>query len=308
MSSGGSDVERPGRAGVIGGALVAASSLLFGIVVILGRITADSGLPVAAVLAVRFAGCALLLAAVLVATRRPLVAVEGERAGAVFAGVGGYAVEASFFFAALRHGNAAPVTLLFYTYPVFVTLASWPLGRGAPSAPTIVALALGIGGAGLVVAGSGQLAIATLGVILALCSAVTYTGYILAADRVLRRTQPLTSSLWVSGAACVGLAAFALVTGSLALPTRAADWLAILGMSVATAAAFVCLFAGLQRLGAVRTAIISSTEPLAAALLAVAFLGESVGLSVAIGGVLIVAGAVVASIGVGAAPPEPPIP
>jgi drug/metabolite transporter (DMT)-like permease len=68
------------------------------------------------------------------------------------------------------------------------------------------------------------------------------------------------------------------------------------------------MFAGLQRLGAVRTAIISSTEPLAAALLAVAFLGESVEASVALGGVLIVAGAVIASAALGTAPADPPIP
>ena len=308
MSSEGEDGGRSRRSGVIGGILVASSSTLFGIVVILGRLTADSGMPVPALLALRFAGCAIILAAVLVATRGPLAAAKGERAGAAAAGVAGYAVEASFFFAALRHGNAAPVTLLFYTYPILVTLASWLLGRGAPSRLTIASLALGIGGAGLVVAGSGDLAIRTIGVVLALCSAATYTGYILAADRVLRRTQPLTSSLWVSGAACVGLAAFAAATGSLALPARERDWLAIAGMSVATAAAFVCLFAGLKRLGAVRTAIISSTEPLAAALLAVAFLGETVGLAVAIGGALIVAGAVLASLGVAVARPEPPMP
>jgi drug/metabolite transporter (DMT)-like permease len=145
-------------------------------------------------------------------------------------------------------------------------------------------------------------------VVLALCSAITYTGYILGAEHVLRRTQPLTSSLWVSGAAAVGLAIFAAGTGSFRVPSTLEDWLPIVGMSVATAAAFVCLFAGLQRLGAVRTAIISSTEPLAAALLAVAFLGEAVGASVALGGVLIVAGAVIASVALGSAPAEPPIP
>jgi drug/metabolite transporter (DMT)-like permease len=141
-----------------------------------------------------------------------------------------------------------------------------------------------------------------------LCSAITYTGYILGAERVLRRTQPLTSSLWVSGAASAGLTIFAAVTGSFRIPSTLEDWLPIVGMSVATAAACVCMFAGLQRLGAVRTAIISSTEPLAAALLAVAFLGESVEASVALGGVLIVAGAVIASAALGTAPADPPIP
>jgi drug/metabolite transporter (DMT)-like permease len=300
--------ERARGGDIAGGLLVALSSLLFGVIVILGRFTADSGIPVTGLLALRFGLCALILAAVLIATRRPLMAAEGERIGAALAGVAGYAVEASFFFAALRHGNAAPATLLFYTYPIFVTVASWVLGRGRPTRSTVVSLVLGVVGAALVVVGGGDLSIQTLGVVLALCSAVTYTGYILGAERVLRRTQPLTSSLWVSGAAGVGLAIFAAATGSFRVPSTIEDWLPIVGMSVATAAAFVCMFAGLQRLGAVRTAIISSMEPLAAALLAVAFLGEAVGAAVALGGVLIVAGAVIASAALGSAPAEPPIP
>jgi drug/metabolite transporter (DMT)-like permease len=173
---------------------------------------------------------------------------------------------------------------------------------------TVASLMLGVGGAVIVVAGGGDLSIQRLGVVFALCSAITYTCYILAADRVLRRTQPLTSSLWVSGAAGIGLAAFATVRGSFRAPAGAEQWLPIIGMSAATAGAFVCLFAGLRRLGAVRTAIISSTEPLAAALLALALLGEAIGAAVAVGGVLIVAGAAIASIGLETPPAEPPIP
>jgi len=53
---------------------------------------------------------------------------------------------------------------------------------------------------------------------------------------------------------------------------------------------------------------VSSTEPLAAALLAFAFLGESVGLAVAFGGALIIAGALIASLARVAPTTEPPIP
>jgi drug/metabolite transporter (DMT)-like permease len=68
-------------------------------------------------------------------------------------------------------------------------------------------------------------------------------------------------------------------------------------MGVASAGAFVCLLAGLQRIGAVRTAIVSATEPLSAAFLAYVFLDESVSPGTALGGALILAGAIVASVG-----------
>jgi drug/metabolite transporter (DMT)-like permease len=298
----------PGGRDIAGGALVALSALLFGTVVILGRSTADSGIPVTSVLALRFAMCAAILAAVLAVARRPLIAARGERIGLLAAGGIGYALESSFFFAALRHGNAAPATLLFYTYPAFVMVASWALGRGRPTRLHALALVLGVSGATIVVAGGADLSIERLGVVLALCSAITYTAYILGAERVIDRTQPLTSSLWTSAAAATGLAIAAAVSGTLRAPSRPADWLTIAAMGVATAGAFATLFAGLRRIGAVRTSIVSSAEPLAAALLAFAFLGESVGVSVAVGGVLIVTGAIVAALSVSAPPAEPPLP
>jgi drug/metabolite transporter (DMT)-like permease len=79
-------------------------------------------------------------------------------------------------------------------------------------------------------------------------------------------------------------------------------------MAAATAAAFFCLLEGLQRLGPVRTAIISSSEPLAAAAFGYVFLGESVGVGVAIGGALIVAGSVAAAVAKATPVTEPPIP
>jgi len=67
-------------------------------------------------------------------------------------------------------------------------------------------------------------------------------------------------------------------------------------MAAFTAGAFVCLFAGLRRLGAVRTSIVAATEPLAAAALAVIFLSERLHAGTVLGGLLILAGAIAASI------------
>jgi drug/metabolite transporter (DMT)-like permease len=58
----------------------------------------------------------------------------------------------------------------------------------------------------------------------------------------------------------------------------------------------------------VRTSIISATEPLSAALLGFLFLGESVSAGTALGGALILAGAVIASLARAATPQEQQIP
>lgn len=298
---------REPRPGTFGALLVGLASLLFGTVVIFGKLALREGVSVSSMLAIRFAVAAMLLAGALLATRRPLLAARGERTGLTVLALCGYAVETSFFFSAAEHGTAAAVTLLFFTYPVFVTLGSWLLGRGAPARLTIVALTCAVGGA-VVVATGGGLAIDGIGVVFALGAAFTYTGYLVGADAVLKRTNAMTSSMWVSAGASAGLFAYALAAGQWAAPGGwDAGW-PIVGMGLASAGAFVALLAGLQRIGAVRTSIVASTEPLAAAFLGFAFLDERVTLGLVIGGALILAGAVIASIARPATAQEQQIP
>ena len=64
---------------------------------------------------------------------------------------------------------------------------------------------------------------------------------------------------------------------------------------MATAVAFACMFAGLSRLGASRTAVVMTLEAFVAVTLAAAFLGESLVAAQVVGGAAIVAAAVVVS-------------
>jgi drug/metabolite transporter (DMT)-like permease len=280
----------------VGGALVALAALCFGSVVVLGKHELEGGITVYSLLAIRFGVAAVVLFGLLVALRRSLAAAEGERAGLAVLAVCGYAVEATLFFLALEHGTAAAVTLLFFIYPVVVTLMSWTVGGGRPGRLTLLALVCAVSGAAVVVATGTGLSIQARGVVAALGAATTYSAYLVGTDRVLRRTSPLTSAMWVSAGASLGLSAFAALTGNGSLPDGWGEWWPVIGMGLATAAAFVCLLEGIRRIGAIRTAIVSAMEPLAAAALAVVFLGESVTGGIALGGALILVGAVAASL------------
>jgi drug/metabolite transporter (DMT)-like permease len=169
----------------------------------------------------------------------------------------------------------------------------------------MLALALASAGVGIVVGVGGSIAIEPIGVALSLASAAVISAYLLGADVVLRRTQPLTSAMWVSGAASIALFAASFATGRWRPPVGWAEWGPIAAMGVATAGAFVCLLEGIRRIGAERSSIVSSAEPLAAAVLAWAFLGQEVGAGVALGGALILAGAILASLGRDATEREP---
>jgi drug/metabolite transporter (DMT)-like permease len=298
----GAPADRAVRRDLLGTGLMVVASLSFGTVVAVGKVATDIGLSVYWVLAVRFAVATVLTAGILALLRQPLVPVPGERVGIVVLGAAGYAVEASFFFLALQHGNASTVTLLFFTYPAMVMLGSMALGRGAPGLLLGGALVCAIAGAALVVASSGGIAVDPLGVVFSLSAGAVFSVYLLGIDRVLRRTNALTASLWVSGSASIALAAFSLASGRAEVPVGLDQWGPVVWMGVATSIAFVAQLAGLRILGPVRTAIIGSTEPVAGAALSFVFLDEPITAMMVLGGALILTGAVAAAL---ARRPEP---
>ena len=298
--------QKRGSNDLVGGAFILLTSLQFGAVVVLGRVGTRTGLPVPSFLAFRFAIAAVLLAIVLSAFRLPLRPARGEGIGLALLGMIGYASEATFFFAGLHHGTAAAVTLLFFTYPVLVSLLNLALGKGMPGWLIGAALGATMAGTALVVLAGGGVDIDGTGILFALGSAVMFTFYLTGADAVLRRTNSLVGAMWVSGSASIGLAMFALVAGVAQLPSGT-EWWPVLGTGAFTAGAFVCLFSGLRRLGAVRTSIISATEPLTAATFAAIFLGESISTGTIWGGALILVGAIAASLARARPAPEPPM-
>jgi drug/metabolite transporter (DMT)-like permease len=227
---------------------------------------------------------------------RPGLPARGERLALAVAGTLGYGTEAALYFSALNHGSAAAITLLFYTYPVWVMLATIGLDRRAPPPALFVALALAIGGSAVVVLGGGDEAdVEPLGIALALATAVTYTAYLVGTDRHVRRTDPVTAAGWLGAGAAASNVVFALVLGSLVVPSGATP-VRLTAIVLVSAGAFAAMLAGLQKVGAVRNAIIGVLEPLTVAVLASIFLDQPITPVVAAGGTLILVGAVIASV------------
>jgi drug/metabolite transporter (DMT)-like permease len=296
------------RRDVLGGLLTATAALLFGAIVTIGRVEGIRDVPVTSLLAVRFAVAAVVLAAVLVIGRQRLLPERGERWRLVVLGALGYGVESAFFFLGLGRGTAATVTLLFYTYPVWVALLSVVLGMGAPGRIVGGALVAALTGAAWVIASSGGLDITAAGILFSLASAVMISFFLIGLQALVKRTPSLVSSMWIALSASLAHATFSLLSGTGRLLAGSAEWLPIVGMGVLTAGAFSLLFLGVRRLGAVRSSIISSLEPVAAAILALVFLGEAVRAGVLGGGALILAGAITAALARGVPEPEEALP
>ena len=269
-----------------------AMAVLFAAVVIFGKQVEAGNLPFV-MLAMRFGGQSVVLVAALLVFRRPLLPEPEERLALVVAGTIGYGSEAAFYFSALNHGNTAAITLLFYTYPVWVMLATIGLDRKAPPRALFVALFLALGGSGLVVLGGGTAQVQALGIVLAICTSLAYTAYLVGTDRNVKRTDPLTAAAWLGIGAALANVVYAFAFDAVVFPA-ASDWWRLVAMAVFSAGAFAAMLAGLQLVGAVRNAIIGVMEPLTVAILAFLFLDEPITLAVGIGGSLILGGAVLA--------------
>ncbi|MGZ4105030.1 MAG: DMT family transporter [Actinomycetota bacterium] len=293
----------------LGAVYVALSAVQFGLVVVLGKVATNRGVPVASLLSIRFGIAAVLLGAGLVAARRPLRAARGEGIKLLVLGSIGYGVEATLFFLAIERGTASAVTLLFFVYPVIVAGLSVLAGVGMPTKLVGASLCSAVAGVALVVGASGTLDVSASGIAFALSSATMFAFYLLGAERTLKRTSSVVASMWVSAAAAAAIAVYAFASGTATWPSGGHQWWPVIGTGIFTSGAFFALFAGLRRLGAVRTSIIAALEPFSAATLAVIFLGDPVRAGTIVGGVLILAGAVSASIARGRKPePETSLP
>ncbi|MEP7060714.1 MAG: DMT family transporter [Actinomycetota bacterium] len=298
MTEPSSDIASPGadRAEqLVGSGYSVVMALMFSVVVIFAATVNTGGRPFL-MLSFRFGLASVLLFIGVAATGRPLFPATGERRAVILAGTLGYATESALYFAALSHGKAGAVTLLFYVYPVWVMLATIGMDRRPPGTRLLIALSLALGGSAIVVIGGGKVEVEPLGIVLAIGCSIAYATYLVAADRTVKRTDPLTAAAWLSGGAALGNTIYSILFHATVLPRGRHDWFTILGMAVFSAGAFAAMLAGLQRVGALRNSIIGVTEPFAVAILAWVFLHQGVSVSTAIGGALILTGAVLASL------------
>lgn len=206
------------------------------------------------------------------------------------AGIGGMG-QASIAFlslSALEYIPAATLVFLFYTFPAFVALRAALLRTERLTGTRLFSLALSFAGVGVMVGWPGAEVVHPLGAALALAAAVIYALFIPLIDKLRAGLGAVVSTAWVAiGAMTIFLVA-ALVTGQLVLPTEPMSWLWIIGLgTLSTAVAFTLFLHGLQALGPVSSAIITTAEPFFVATLAALVLDQPITPQTIAGGSLI---------------------
>lgn len=193
---------------------------------------------------------------------------------------------------ALKYISVATLAFLFYTFPAWVALIARVRHSEPLTATRLAALALSLGGIGVMV-GAPDSALHPVGVALALIGAVIYAAYIPLLDDLQRTSGPLGTTAWMSVGTAAFMAMIALSQGDLVLAMHATAWKSVVALAlVSTAGAFFLFMKGLQILGSVRTAIVSTVEPFFTALLGAWVLSQPLTRGTLIGGAMIAAAVV----------------
>ncbi|MCA1688455.1 MAG: DMT family transporter [Actinobacteria bacterium] len=192
--------------------------------------------------------------------------------------------------------SVANSTLLVNLAPVFVALGGRFLFGERFAYTFLVGMAVALAGAVLLVGGDLGLGLRQLlGDALAMLAAVFYAGYILSVSRLRSRLSTAAVMTYGGIITCVALLPIALLSGEDLLATTAHGWLMLLGI------AFVSQVGGqsfityaLADLPAAFSSVGLLLQPVAAAMLAWAILGEALGWWQALGGAVVLTGIVLA--------------
>ena len=298
--------ESSQRSARLGLAQVCAAGVLWGTGGLVVTLLHDrAGLGAMTVSAWRMVLAAVALIGFAVLTRRTRSVRETMRTHpslAVAVGCGTALYQGLYFVSVLLVGVSVATVVALGLAPVLAAVWEHLAGRTRPSWRELGVLAGALAGLVLISATAGHGTGSpgndpTLGLVLAVASGTTYAATTVLGHRLAQRVDPIALTTCATAAGAVALSPFFVLAATAGEPVLAADagsFALLVYLGVATMAlSYGLLYAGLRTTSGSAATVATLVEPLSAALLAAAVLGERLTWPALIGGGLIL-GAVVA--------------
>lgn len=282
-SPGGSQrADRVGRATL----LVALSACCFATIPIFVTLAVRSGTPLLDLLVGRYGAAAVLLAAVAWSAGTRRLEARGLRVFLVMGLL--QALVAYSSLRALDYIQAGTLAFLFYTYPGWIALLARVLHSEPLTPVRLAALGLSLAGVVVMVGSPAAASLHPAGVGLALCSALLYAVYVPLIARLQRGLTPASTAAYMAAGTALVFLIVRAVSGNGPMYVSATGALSAAGLAViSTTLSFLLFLRGLAALGSVRSAIVSTIEPFATALLGAAVLAQPLTGGTLAGGALI---------------------
>ena len=227
---------------------------------------------------------------------------RGAWGGVAFLGLTGVFLYNVMFFSGLARIPAARAAMIVACVPSAVALHAALVERAPTTAVKALGIALSLLGVAVILSGGDPRALFThgpsTGDLLILGCVLVWSAYSIGGGRVVQKISPLAAVTWSCLLGNAMLLPPALLTGLVpqALAASGMVWGNLLFLGVgATGLAFLWYHDGIQALGAPRASVFINLVPVFATLLSCSLLGESVGLSLAAGGAMVLAGVLLAN-------------
>jgi drug/metabolite transporter (DMT)-like permease len=297
------------RRPAVGYAMVLSAAVLFAFNGTVSKVMLVSGMPELRLTEVRCAGALIGFAAIVLLTNPDSLGTSRSELLSLAAfGVFGVALVQLFYFLSIKRLEIGVSLLIQFTAPLWVALYARFVVHDHVRRRLWVALVLALGGLSLVVDLWHGVSLDSWGVIFGLCSSVTFALYVLLAEHEVGRRD--TVSLLCYGFLFASVF-WAIVQpwwsfpfevpgrtvsllGNLAehaLPIWALmAWMIVLG----TIVPFILIVGALRHVKATRVAVIAMFEPVAASIVAFAWLDESLGAQQLVGGAIVLVAIVLA--------------
>lgn len=255
----------------------------------------ESGVPVLVMLFFRYGISVLLLSGWMLLKREPF-RVKGREIGLLAVLGLLFACSSLFLFASYAFIPSGLATTLVYLYPVFVALIMVFL-RFYPSWQTWLSIIATFCGILLLSQPSGSVQVKPLGVLLAICSALSYAFYLVIVNRS-KRIKLVSEHTLTLYALLTGMILFATLRicqgGSIVEGIgTAADWANLLGLAIVpTMISLLTLAISSRYIGPTKTSVLGVFEPLTAILIGTVLFREPISMKMAVGIIICVAAVV----------------
>jgi drug/metabolite transporter (DMT)-like permease len=242
--------------------LIVLSAIGFGVMPIFALYAYQSKINVPTLLLIRFFLSTTVFFGFLWLTGKK-IKVTWSQIGVLFV-MGGvfYTLQSTLYFTSLRFISPSLTTLIFYTYPIIVSLLSFFVTNERLTKRHFFAImmtSLGL----LLVLGMPSNKISMMGILMVFGAALVYSAYILMGNHMVQQLPSMVSSAFITLFTTLSFSVICFTTRTFHSNFGMKAWFPILGIVLfSTIMAILAFFKGLELTGPTTACILSTIEPL----------------------------------------------